>query len=225
MKYKHIIWDWNGTLLNDRHFCIDIMNNVLRRRGMAEMTEAWFLENFCFPVKTYYEKLGFDFEKEPFDVSGSEFINEYMERIHEPELHPEVPEVLQSVEDMGMGQSILSAASQPMLDGILKDHHIAPFFMRILGQDNHYAYGKEEIGRKWVNELHYGPHEILFVGDTLHDKEVADAIGADCALVSNGHVSQERLEKTQSPVFKNVNEIIASFENTVIKCLKKKKIF
>jgi phosphoglycolate phosphatase len=77
MKYKHIIWDWNGTLLDDRNFCIDIMNNVLRRRGMNKMTEAWFLENFCFPVKDYYKKLGFDLEKEPFEISGDEFIDEY----------------------------------------------------------------------------------------------------------------------------------------------------
>jgi len=25
MAYKHIIWDWNGTLLNDRHFGINIL--------------------------------------------------------------------------------------------------------------------------------------------------------------------------------------------------------
>ncbi len=201
MKYKHIIWDWNGTLLDDRHFCIDIMNNVLRRRGMDEMTETWFLDNFCFPVKTYYEKLGFDFEKESFEISGSEFIHEYMDRIHEPKLHPEVPIVLEAMDQLGLGQSLLSAASQPMLDEILKEHHIRSFFIRIMGQDNHYAYGKEEIGKQWVKELDYGPHEILFVGDTLHDKEVADAIGADCALVSNGHVNEARLLQTGAPVF------------------------
>ena len=48
MKYKHIIWDWNGTLLDDRHFCIEIMNQVLEKRGMKLMTESWFLDNFCF---------------------------------------------------------------------------------------------------------------------------------------------------------------------------------
>ena len=64
MKYKHIIWDWNGTLLDDRLFCIEIMNQVLQKRGMKAMSESWFLDNFCFPVKDYYIKLGFDFNKE-----------------------------------------------------------------------------------------------------------------------------------------------------------------
>ena len=46
MGYKHIIWDWNGTLLNDRQYCIKIMNEVLNRRNMDEMTEEWFLNNY-----------------------------------------------------------------------------------------------------------------------------------------------------------------------------------
>ena len=74
MKYKHIIWDWNGTLIDDRLFCIKIMNEVLKKRDMEAMTEEWFLDNFCFPVKDYYLKLGFNFEKESFDISGTEFI-------------------------------------------------------------------------------------------------------------------------------------------------------
>ena len=132
MKYKHIIWDWNGTLLDDRNFCIDIMNNVLRRRGMNKMTESWFLENFCFPVKDYYKKLGFDLEKEPFEISGDEFIDEYMERIDEPDLHEGTSEVLKAIDEMGVDQSLLSASAQSMLDEILKNQQIKTYFVRVL---------------------------------------------------------------------------------------------
>ncbi|MBN4080792.1 HAD family hydrolase [Caldithrix abyssi] len=215
MKYKHIIWDWNGTLLDDRHFCMDIMNGVLHLRNMKKMTEEWFLDNFCFPVKDYYIKLGFDFEKEPFSVSGSEFIHNYVQRHHEPTLHAEANHVLQFFKDKGLTQSLLSASSQAMLDDILQYHDISDYFIKIIGQDNHYAHGKETAGKAWVDELHYGSHEILFIGDTIHDKEVADIIGADCVLVSNGHVSQLRLEKTGAPVFNNLNDLMNWFEDPV----------
>ena len=46
VKYTHIIWDWNGTLLDDYQFCIKIMNEMLKKRGMPVMTESWFLDNF-----------------------------------------------------------------------------------------------------------------------------------------------------------------------------------
>ena len=208
MKYKHIIWDWNGTLLDDRHFCIEIMNQVLEKRGMKLMTESWFLDNFCFPVKDYYIKLGFDFNKESFEISGSEFISGYMNRVHEMPLHSDAVDMLRTAKGLGITQSLLSASSQVMLDDSLKFHEINSFFIKILGQDNHYAYGKEQTGKEWVEQLKFESNEIILIGDTLHDKEVADIIGADCALVGTGHVSSKRLKETGAPVFKNLIETL-----------------
>ena len=212
MGYKHIIWDWNGTLLNDRQFCIKIMNGVLSRRDMDEMTEEWFLDNFCFPVKDYYVKLGFDFDKEPFSISGTEFIHQYMKRIHEPDLHLYAQESLKYFQNNKLSQSLLSASSQTMLNEILQYHDIHDYFIKIVGQDDHYAHGKESSGKAWMDELDCGPHEVLLIGDTIHDKEVADAIGADCVLVCHGHVSRWRLEETGASVFENLKDIINWFE-------------
>ena len=212
MGYKHIIWDWNGTLLNDRQFCIKIMNGVLSRRDMDEMTEEWFLDNFCFPVKDYYVKLGFDFDKEPFSISGTEFIHQYMKRIHEPDLHLYAQESLKYFQNNKLSQSLLSASSQTMLNEILQYHDIHDYFIKIVGQDDHYAHGKESSGKAWMDELDCGPHEVLLIGDTIHDKEVADAIGADCGLVCHGHVSRWRLEETGASVFENLKGVINWFE-------------
>ena len=33
-KYTHIIWDWNGTLLDDAWLCVDVMNGMLGERGL-----------------------------------------------------------------------------------------------------------------------------------------------------------------------------------------------
>jgi len=212
MGYKHIIWDWNGTLLNDRQFCIKIMNGVLSRRDMDEMTEEWFLDNFCFPVKDYYVKLGFDFDKEPFSISGTEFIHQYMKRIHEPDLHLYAQESLKYFQNNKLSQSLLSASSQTMLNEILQYHDIHDYFIKIVGQDDHYAHGKESSGKAWMDELDCGPHEVLLIGDTIHDKEVADAIGADCVLVCHGHVSRWREEETGASVFENLKGVINWFE-------------
>ena len=74
VQYKHIIWDWNGTLLNDGWLFVEVMNIVLKRRKMKPITLDSYREIFRFPVKDYYMKLGFDFEKESFESSGLEFI-------------------------------------------------------------------------------------------------------------------------------------------------------
>ena len=54
MRYKHIIWDWNGTLLDDRWLCIEAINKTLTKRNMNTITDNEYVELFCFPVKDYY---------------------------------------------------------------------------------------------------------------------------------------------------------------------------
>jgi len=72
-----ILWDWNGTLLNDQTICIDAMNRLLVKRGLPLLTEEKYRRVFTFPVKTYYAQLGFDFAKEPFEIPALEFMEQY----------------------------------------------------------------------------------------------------------------------------------------------------
>ena len=73
--YKHIIWDWNGTLLDDAWLCVDIMDSMLKERSLGTLTLDRYQRLFEFPVIDYYRKLGFDFTKESFEKTGTEFIN------------------------------------------------------------------------------------------------------------------------------------------------------
>ncbi|MCK4288095.1 MAG: HAD hydrolase-like protein, partial [Bacteroidales bacterium] len=61
---KTIIWDWNGTLLNDIDICINSINILLEHRNIENLTKEIYKEIFTFPVKDYYSKAGFDFTKE-----------------------------------------------------------------------------------------------------------------------------------------------------------------
>jgi len=212
MKYRHIIWDWNGTLLDDLWLSVAAMNRLLSRRKMQPLSTEHYLEIFTFPVKDYYERLGYNFKVEAFSISGTEFIQEYTGRMLEPELHEGAVLFLNEVHDRGLTQSLLSAAGQPMLEKLMDYHGLRKYFTKLIGQDNHYANGKIEAGKLWMEELHYGIHEVLFIGDTIHDLEVAEAIGADCILLSHGHTSHARLLKTGSRVFRNYKELAEWFK-------------
>ena len=204
---KHIIWDWNGTMLDDRWLTIAAMNSVLASRNMDELTEDQYLQFFTFPVIEYYRRLGFDFEKEPFSVSGTEFINEYNARAFEPQLHDGIIDLIAELNENGVSHSILSASSQKILNKLAKHHNINHYFIAVLGQDNHYAYGKIETGKMWINKLGIAPKNTLFIGDTEHDLEVANAIGSHCALLSWGHSSTERLENRGINVFDAMSDL------------------
>ena len=61
-----IIWDWNGTLVDDAPVFINIMNFFLSQRNLPLITLEDYRRSFVFPVKNYYKNLGFDFSKESF---------------------------------------------------------------------------------------------------------------------------------------------------------------
>ena len=115
-KYKHIIWDWNGTLLDDAWLFVEVMNVVLTRYNLATINIKKYRELFGFPVRDYYIKLGFDFQKIPFEISGTEFIKGYENRRYDAELYPQVIPLLTEFQKRGISHSILSAQHQNFLN-------------------------------------------------------------------------------------------------------------
>jgi len=132
-KYKHIIWDWNGTLINDIWLVVEIMNKMLKKRNMPGIDLKKYREIFDFPVIDYYAKLGFNFSKESFEELTVEFISEYYTRFNECKLFNEVEEVLKKIRDMGIPQSILSASKEDVLIEKIKYYGIDKYFNRIIG--------------------------------------------------------------------------------------------
>jgi len=206
MKIKHIIWDWNGTLLDDCWLCVSAINQTLSNYDMDLIDEIEYKELFCFPVIEYYLKLGFNFNDEPFSVIGTKFIEFYNLNFHRLKLHDNVLKTLQSVLETNRTQSILSAGKQSFLTSWVHDHGISDYFIDIIGIDNHYASGKTEVGQRWMAENNYKSDDVIMVGDTVHDSEVASKIGVDCVLVDKGHVNHRRLKKTGRTVFNNLEQ-------------------
>ena len=64
---NNIIFDWNGTLMDDTLFTMNIENEMLAKRGMNTLTLEKYKEWFDFPVINYYVKMGYDFTKEPYE--------------------------------------------------------------------------------------------------------------------------------------------------------------
>jgi len=108
MKHRTIIWDWNGTLLDDAELCLNIMNEILRSRSLPAMTLSRYQDIFDFPVSHYYEQLGFDYSVDSFEELGTLFIQEYEAQKHTCELQPHAHELLAHLHEKNMKQAIHS---------------------------------------------------------------------------------------------------------------------
>jgi phosphoglycolate phosphatase len=210
-QYKHIIWDWNGTLLNDAWLFVEIMNSVLENRNMATISLEKYRKIFGFPVKDYYKKLGFNLEKESFQKYGLEFIKAYEKRRYEARLHSRVNSILTKLSAMNIQHSILSAQHQSLLDDLTKYYNIHEYFIEVNGLDNYYAHSKVGIGIEWMKKTGLDSKEVLLIGDTDHDFEVAIALEVDCLLISHGHHCHSRLIQTGAPVIHDLVDIFQIF--------------
>ena len=207
-KYKHVIWDWNGTIFNDVKIGVDIINILLKERELEELTIDGYREVFTIPVKNYYADLGFDFSKEPFEVVGKYWMDEYERRKLECGLFDGVIDLMDKIESLKIGQSILSAYSQHTLEEMVDHFGLRKYFTHIVGLDNIYAASKMHLGIELMNRLGNGKGETLVIGDTVHDFDVAMEMGADCVLVASGHQSKNKLLEATSNVVESIQDLL-----------------
>ena len=210
MRYDHVIWDWNGTLFDDVELVVDIMRGMLARRDLGEFDVERYRELFTFPVRDYYARVGFDFEREPFEELAVEFIDAYVSRWRDYSFRPDAWSVSDALHERGVSQSILSAAEQGLLDDSTSHFGLTDRMTALVGIDDHHAVTKLDHGLAFLHRLHVPVDRVLFIGDTEHDHEVATAMGVDCALVEHGHARRDRLEATGAPTFASLTALLAS---------------
>lgn len=205
-KYKHVIWDWNGTMFNDVELCVEVGNNLFRKKNIPLMDIEKYKSIFTIPVKDYYEAAGFDFTRESFEIIGKEWMDEYEERKYESSLHVDLLSVMERLKEKGIKQSVLSAYKQDNLVEILNKFNLTNYLDHIVGLDNIYAASKLDLGKALIKEIGNNEGETLLIGDTVHDYDVAAEIGAECVLIADGHQNYEVLSKTGALVFNNLKE-------------------
>lgn len=203
---KMIIFDWNGTLIDDVWLNLNAINGVLEKRGMKPITTEYYRENFCFPVSIFYKELGLDLRD--WDEIAKEFGDHYISDIEKVKLFPDVVTSLEELKKAGIETGIFSAMEHKMLNKHVEMLRISQYFRFIEGIENNYAEGKTHLCKKILEKSGYSEKEILFVGDTCHDHETAKAIGCDVALVSRGHNTAEILKNTGAPVFRSLTELL-----------------
>jgi phosphoglycolate phosphatase len=202
-----IIWDWNGTLLNDTDICIRSINKLLHERGLPLINRDHYLKVFGFPIIDYYKRLGFNFEKEAFDIPANQYIQHYIDLLPKSALHAGAEDVLHYFQSKGYKQTVLSASEQNILESSLDKFGVGTFFAEVSGLNNHYAHSKAELGKLLLLKMGTDPDKVCLIGDTVHDFDVAKEMGCHVILVANGHQHRDTLEATGALIVGELAEL------------------
>jgi phosphoglycolate phosphatase len=205
----HLLWDWNGTLLDDLDISVRVLNTMLTHHGLRPIGRERYREVFCFPIYEYYRRVGFDFHQTPYGQLADEYWALYDPLSRTAPLMDGAREVLETLSKEGFVQMILSASEREHLQSVVAHFGIDGYFCQTLGLDNIHAVSKVELGRLWMEESGVPPNQVLFIGDTAHDQETAQRMGVSCVLIPRGHYSLDRLTPLGCPILPHIRALPA----------------
>jgi phosphoglycolate phosphatase len=211
LEKEIILWDWNGTLLNDAEICLQGMNILLKNRNIPLLDMRRYLDIFTFPVREYYKAAGFDFSLEPFEIPAEEYIVHYKRLLPLAGLFEDVRETLGAFREKGYRQFIISAMEHDALLKSVSDLGVDGFFEEICGLEDNLAFSKVHLGHRLFKHLGLEASKAIMVGDTLHDAEVSAELGVDIVFISRGHQSHQRLSTNGNLVFADLASFRKNF--------------
>lgn len=198
---EHVVWDWNGTLLDDFEITAEASAIMIRLAGRSDVTYDDIRASHTRPFSDFFRMLvGRDPTTDEMDASMRRYVDMYEPVKRELPLASDALQSLMLLRDRGIGQSILSMAPDEELNELVSLRGIRDYFRRVdgatvLGQDK-----KVDSLRRHVDALGCEAGRVALVGDTVDDFHAADALGMRAILVTTGMNARHRLVATGAPV-------------------------
>ena len=197
MKYRCVIWDWNGTLADDLMASLQATNDILAMRGMAPISLQQYYSYIDTPISRFYEHL-FDLNEFPMEEIGQAFGQFYPKYFQG--LHVGAAELMKRLRDAEVQQVILSSSHRDTVRRDAGRLGILPWIDEVLAADDYLGESKQERGLRWLEHQTVSRTNVVLIGDTLHDYDTARAMGVDCILCAFGHQARQDLLRTGVPV-------------------------
>jgi len=204
---KHIIWDFNGTLLSDAQLGVDCDNYVFDTLGLERITLGDYRAHMTMPVRDFYTSLGVDLNIYKYETISRLWLDRFNQYAVSVGLVPGALDTIARLKKKGFTQSILSASYEKSLTEQCEALGLAPYMQEISGLGDESAQKKTDIGRAQMERLGLRAKDCVLVGNMVADSELADHLGTDCVLVPWGHNSEARLERTGRRVARSLGEL------------------
>ncbi|MEU0404864.1 HAD family hydrolase [Streptomyces sp. NPDC006197] len=213
---KHLVWDWNGTLLDDIDAVIGATNAAFAELGLASITLERYRELYTVPVPKFYERLmGRLPTDQEWTVMDGVFHRHYWERADACGLTAGAAELLAARQAAGATQSLLSLAPHAHLVPLVRRYGIAERFVRVDGRPDASTDGKSGHMVRHVAALGVPAERVVVIGDAADDAVAAAFVGARAVLYTGGSHSRASLARVGVPVVDSLEEAVAVAEELV----------
>lgn len=208
----HIVWDWNGTLFDDREVTTRALHAVLAWAKVDPVDEDTYRRLYVRPVRLFYERLfGRTIEHGEWVELDDVWHDAYAAAVDDAELTVGAMSVLAALEEDGHTQSLLSMYRHEQLLQLVDKFSIGQHFLRTDGLQGPGGGQKAPHLRTHLSHLSDVirlPRDAMVIGDALDDAQAALACGARCALFDGGSHPREELDRSGAPVIENLRAVM-----------------
>ncbi len=210
-RFDCVIWDWNGTLINDVHIACGAVNDILNDLGRPLIEMSDYYHYMRDGMDHYYDYLFYP-DKAPFDKLVVWFSKYYDIRVRTASLHEGTADVLETLQKMGIKQAIVSSSHKDKVRRDAAAFGIDGFFDEMLGADDLLIGSKTERARLYLEKNGIFPERTLVVGDMTHDRDTAEGIGAEYVVIPKGHQTKALLESKGVNLISDIKDVIELIE-------------
>jgi phosphoglycolate phosphatase-like HAD superfamily hydrolase len=198
---RHVVWDWNGTLVDDQVAVVAAVNDALSVLRLRPIDSDTYRTHYTRPVQRFYEQVaGRAIERAEWETLDEAYHHSYAGSVARLELAPDAREALAAAEAAGLGQSLLSMWRHQDLVPLVERLGIGRFFVRVDGLRVPGGGAKTDHLVEHLAAIGVEAPAALLVGDALDDLAAARAVGAGCVLYDGGSHHRDALEATGAPV-------------------------
>jgi phosphoglycolate phosphatase-like HAD superfamily hydrolase len=212
-RIRHVVWDWNGTILDDNDAVVAAVNTVCATFGRDDIDLDYWRSVYRRPlVDCYRDLLGRELSAGDWVEINRTYHQAYRELLHMTRLSPGIPDELRRWQRAGGSQSLLSMWFHDELVALVTELGLTPLFARVDGlRVDAGGAGKRDHLIEHVSTLEMDPAAVLLIGDVLDDAVAAEAAGVRCALVTTGVASAAALRSSGVPVADSIAGALAAY--------------
>lgn len=207
----HLVWDWNGTLLDDITAVIGATNAAFAEIGLEPITLERYRELYCVPIPRFYERLmGRLPSDDEWEAMDEAFHRHYSEHRIGCGLTDGVEELLREWRLAGRSQSLLSMYVHEQLIPVVRGYGIEDHFIRVDGRTGPSGGTKALHMERHLAALGgmAAPDRTVIIGDAVDDAVAAAHVGARAVLYTGGSHSRASLEAVGVPVVDSLEEAV-----------------
>ncbi|WP_329037890.1 HAD hydrolase-like protein [Streptomyces sp. NBC_00178] len=210
----HLVWDWNGTLLDDIDAVLGATNAAFAEVDLAPLTLEQYRETYCVPIPRFYERLmGRLPTPAEWERMDALFHRHYAEQRVACGLTAGVEELLARWSRGGRSQSLLSMYGHEHLVPVVRGYGIERHFVRVDGRTGPSGGSKAQHMERHFEVLgDVSPSRAVVIGDAVDDAVAAAHVGARAVLYTGGSHSRGSLEAAGVPVVDTLAEAVALAE-------------